>query len=336
MAGLLEYYGPDIMAKIDQFNKKGGLAGLLGMQSVNEQMIANDDKAEALAQSGAPLAEQWKVGLDNPMANFMGPENLALKVGIAAMFAGRGAKTADVVKLSMAQKLASAGANRDEIWSKTGWFEGPDNKWRFEIPDNGAMYRGASAAESSAAKDMIHHPELFDAYPDAVSGTRVREFVGDGGSYNDAGVGEIRVGTGTPSTSSTAIHELQHAIQSQEGFARGGNLGDAVSYLLKSRNDELNKISSAMESRKAELGLQGYRPRTTDAKMLDLQQKYDLLQSTNPATDQASYAWYKRLAGEAEARNVQTRMNLTPEQRAAQPPWATLDVPEADLIVRHR
>jgi hypothetical protein len=43
---------------------------------------------------------------------------------------------------------------------------------------------------------------------------------------------------------------------------------------------------------------------------------------------------YERLAGEAEARNVQTRMDFTPEQRQAQPPWETLDVPEEELLVR--
>jgi hypothetical protein len=43
---------------------------------------------------------------------------------------------------------------------------------------------------------------------------------------------------------------------------------------------------------------------------------------------------YERLAGEAEARNVQTRMDYTPEQRQAAAPWTTLDVPESELVVR--
>jgi len=43
---------------------------------------------------------------------------------------------------------------------------------------------------------------------------------------------------------------------------------------------------------------------------------------------------YLRLAGEAEARNVQTRMDYPSEQRRATPPWETLDVPEDELIVR--
>ena len=47
-----------------------------------------------------------------------------------------------------------------------------------------------------------------------------------------------------------------------------------------------------------------------------------------------SHDKYERLAGEAEARNVQSRMNMTPEQRQATPPWQSLDVPENELIYR--
>lgn len=36
---------------------------------------------------------------------------------------------------------------------------------------------------------------------------------------------------------------------------------------------------------------------------------------------------YDRSAGEVEARNVQVRADMTPEQRRATPPWLTQDVP---------
>ncbi len=35
---------------------------------------------------------------------------------------------------------------------------------------------------------------------------------------------------------------------------------------------------------------------------------------------------------EAEARNVQTRMDFSPQERKETPPWRTLDVPEDELI----
>lgn len=42
----------------------------------------------------------------------------------------------------------------------------------------------------------------------------------------------------------------------------------------------------------------------------------------------------EKIGGEAEARNVQTRMSMTPDERRAKPPWETLDVPEDELIYR--
>jgi hypothetical protein len=43
---------------------------------------------------------------------------------------------------------------------------------------------------------------------------------------------------------------------------------------------------------------------------------------------------YRRSAGEVEARNVQSRMNMTPAERRATPPWLTQDVPDEMQIVR--
>jgi hypothetical protein len=54
------------------------------------------------------------------------------------------------------------------------------------------------------------------------------------------------------------------------------------------------------------------------------------------AQETAAMNVYRRMAGEVEARNVQTRMNMTPEQRRATPPWATQDVPYDQQIIRHR
>lgn len=45
-------------------------------------------------------------------------------------------------------------------------------------------------------------------------------------------------------------------------------------------------------------------------------------------------AHYLNSAGETEARAVQARRNLTPEQRASRPPWLDYDVPEGQQIVR--
>ncbi|UOF81816.1 hypothetical protein [Caudoviricetes sp.] len=50
--------------------------------------------------------------------------------------------------------------------------------------------------------------------------------------------------------------------------------------------------------------------------------------------DMSDWGLYNALAGEVEARVVQKRMGMTPDQRAARPPWLDYDVPETQQIVR--
>jgi hypothetical protein len=48
----------------------------------------------------------------------------------------------------------------------------------------------------------------------------------------------------------------------------------------------------------------------------------------------ADWERYRLTAGEVEARAVEARMNMTPEERRRIPPWESYDVPESDQIVR--
>jgi hypothetical protein len=47
------------------------------------------------------------------------------------------------------------------------------------------------------------------------------------------------------------------------------------------------------------------------------------------------YDLYKRTTGETEARNVQSRVDLTPDERRSIPPWATEDVAPSRQIILH-
>lgn len=58
------------------------------------------------------------------------------------------------------------------------------------------------------------------------------------------------------------------------------------------------------------------------------QQLWDLVR-TNPEAKKKSQQDYWNQASEVEARNVQRRMNMTPEQRRAIPPWETQDMGDA-------
>jgi hypothetical protein len=52
------------------------------------------------------------------------------------------------------------------------------------------------------------------------------------------------------------------------------------------------------------------------------------------AQESAASEYYSRLSGEVQARNVQTRRDMSAEERRATPPWQTQDVPDEQQIVR--
>ena len=180
--------------------------------------------------------------------------------------------------------------------------------------------------------ESIIHPEMQQAYPD--SGVRIGRIdpsTRDLSGYFDPATKEIRYGGGTilntnkalarilGTDASTALHELQHATQGAEGFARGGSPGGPY------QSGELDQlIQRKYEQIKAAPGNAG----ETDEALYKHAKK--LVNS-----DEGRRDMYRALAGEAEARQVQARMDMTPAARAVNPFYADYDVPEADQIVRY-
>jgi len=62
---------------VSDFYQQGGLAGLLGMQPADRQIMANERQVDALRQQGAPLVDQLMAKADNPLAMALGTENVA-------------------------------------------------------------------------------------------------------------------------------------------------------------------------------------------------------------------------------------------------------------------
>lgn len=264
------------------------------------------------------------------MAGFMmGGGGLAARpAGGTGMFAGRLAKTADQEALARAERLAAEGADRNAIWNETGWFQGPDHKWRFEIDDSGAYadVRGAvedgwKANEQWPLGHVLGHKDAFSAYPyldDA--GIQYRPFPkkieNAFGAYVQDG-NNLVLNSSHPNfiddnaALSTILHEGQHSLQATEGFARGGSRALFTPEEIASERARIGAVPEDNTGRTSVGSAAGDAPDTDVALGL-----------------------YKRLAGETEARNVQTRMNMTPEQRRATPPWETQDIPFEDQIVR--
>jgi len=288
-----------------------------------------------------------------------------------ATFGGVNAKTADKKLLGIAQQMEKAGAGRDQIYRETGWFKGVDGKWRFEIDDSQSKLGDKALEEfwnnkgtSGRSAGILHHKPLYEAYPEMRENTTaLREQFPSGGSW-DRQEKIIYADGSTPSEGrSVILHEGQHAVQDAEGFASGGSLNtftqqkeaelarDALFWRreVAAKRKEMpqadwiavenavvhdyqkNDMMDWLPSREAR-DLANDRLGNPDAQLDELVKVYGLDQSVSTKSPREMY---RRLAGETEARNVQTRRDFTPEERRARPPWTTQDVPDEQQIVRY-
>lgn len=151
------------------------------------------------------------------------------------MIAGVGAIEAPTGTLSSAQAMFTAGDTKETIWQKTGWLRGAERKWKFEIDDSGAEYtkqfKGTTDLQGAirgyhikydkpvVLSDVLKHNQLFKSYPTLKEIGLLSQDV-DGANYNPK-TNTIQLGHN--STITTLFHEIQHAIQEIEGFAKGGS-----------------------------------------------------------------------------------------------------------------
>ena len=275
-----------------------------------------------------------------------------------AIFAGPAAKTANRAALKTAQEMAEKGASRDAIWNETGWFKGVDDKWRFEIPDNKSFYRSLPTPSPQSQDDFVKqggdtvgrqliHDELFAAYPDA-KGIGLQQFSGNSklkGTYSSGEGGAMdggQISLMGNDKGSTILHELQHAIQDAEGFARGGNAfglkpGTPAWGIYQDRLKSIVTPPSLEDFAKSWGGTpaEAAADYAKHVKQLETYSKKGLPSDLDRAAQESAVEEaYRRMAGEVESRNVQTRLNMTPEQRRATFPWVTQDVEDELQIIR--
>lgn len=184
----------------------------------------------------------------------------------------------------------------------------------------------ASLRDGLKVGDLIDHPALLEAYPD-LADVRVRVIPGMKGlgAYSAAGNAiEIHPPaqyppSGDRSLKSVLLHEIQHAIQNREGFARGGSTAEFQ-----------NELSQKRQKVRQEMRELEQRYRYGDPGYEQVQEKLAELDRL----DTEARGKYHALAGEVESRNVQRRMNMGKDERRAVPPSETADVPRHQQIVR--
>ena len=224
--------------------------------------------------------------------------------GSVGMFIGKKARTWDAIAAARAAELEKAGVDAKTIWTETGTLKGADGLWRQEIPDVNAGFRGdfnyAAPNKGNAYKPLdmpiggaFSHPELYKAYPDLLRTERMSLAKSPDWMPESSNVGSSRKGIVTvrdkteAGAKSTALHELQHAVQRAEGFQLGGSQEQFYA-------EELFRLMAE-------------NPRVPQSRL------------TKAASD-AAFARYLALTGEVEARATQARGNLTAAERRNLPP----------------
>ena len=214
----------------------------------------------------------------------------------------KGAAALGIGKLDEAQKMSKDGASREDIWRKTGWWRGKDGKWRVEIPDakrigfkGDLRSRHFDGHTSFRLNELVSAESLGKAHP---------EMFGDG-----SGMVVIHVNDDTGFTA--AYSPSLDTIEIPRNMLITGKYADGKDWAHLSESGlsmVVHEIQHAIQKR------EGF--------------------ATGADGRQTEYDTYRRTTGEVEGRNVERRLSMSPEERAATPPWETEDVPEDRQIVR--
>lgn len=251
----------------------------------------------------------------------------------------------DIDQLMLAGNAQSHAARKAGD-SRQGWFVGADGKPRYEISDTNATIDGgftkgiAQRIMDQMPEDshfpvplgkFLTHDSLFNAYPDLqelpVFLRHPRDFDAIAGYHSpgeglDSGAISMNLGPilGDNRTEMTRslMHEIQHAIQNKEGFARGANATTAI-------DDVENYVTSPLREGA------GLSEALLDNKLPKFEK---LLEMANDGTEAGrefgdELAYYLS-AGEAEARAVEKRLRMPARLRASDDghPYGDMNLPD--------
>lgn len=309
--------------------------------------------APGLAKAAAPVGKGYLSLLGNEINAGMTGQPTRSVIGQMTpkplqIFIGENANTWNKEAAKTAVEMEKAGAKPEDIWSATGTFRGAEGKLRQEISDKYSTIKGGGSFEDvimnaydrgvertrgtgqreywqpykTTVDDVLFHHNLSEAYPELmkIESQLTPTSAGSKGQLmltDKDLIMQIRPDLQGTKAESTMLHELQHGVQEKEGFAKGGS----VEGVVKEANKEAEEIAKKLN----EMPYGSPQYEETYKKFLEKRQ--------NITVDQAQ-DMYKRLAGEAEARAVQSRMNMTDAERRAKFPYQSYDVPINELIVR--
>jgi len=365
-----------------------GRGAVTGMESLEQLLTQPVATAQALIEAARQLGTDPRIVLDMLRAARQKAMSGSLGLGeligenvtpgmrgakppvVRKIFVGKGSKTWNAAAAKRAEELEAQGVSPEKIWQQTGTFRSPDGQLRQEIADLPATWQGKKI--DAPASYHLEHPELYEAYPD-IGSAWMQPRLGQKGSYQFVEGGNpselLKIGTDNPR--SIALHELQHAVQKREGFARGGqpfsetggtDLTKSVDLIneFSTKFDRLRELKRQLprdqQPRGSKLIGWAYREFDIDElfddiednvkdskirqEMLDILEELDVKREnlfgirTGEIEKEAQLRNYQRLAGEAEARAVETRASYTPSMLKNRYPLFDYDVPLNELIIK--
>lgn len=254
---------------------------------------------------------------------------------------GQRAAVANLDDLKRAREMHSRDVDEQEIWRETGWLLGRDNKWRFEIPDDldKITFTALEKDETCSLGEVYDNPKLYEAYP-VLKDMRVRlssDLPDDtSGRFNLDGItlNQKKLKDSPKQAKETLVHEIQHAIQQEEGFASGGNASTRRQLLKKAKqkiwdmNQEINAIEGSREYvvaqdkafqvmmsadatdesyQTAQQDFERARDALDEATRDHIKTLFNQIQKLQRIVDGTDENVYWKLAGEQEARNTAAR-----------------------------
>ena len=266
--------------------------------------------------------------------------------GVGGIIAGKMAKTANLEMLDIAKGATKKGMSRQKVFDATGWYKGVDDKWKFEVPDKDMTINNYTGTGGGIT---VNNPSLRENYPRINRGVNIKQYDQLDGTafykrpdkfeYGMGRRGEIGIPRNEIPPKDVFAHEYQHAIQADEGFAKGGTVSKMVdkssdlkmlsdAKVLKKMDGDKDMFKLVFE-REPELGAESIVLSGESYKSIS-KRVDDLYNNVTP------YAQYNNLAGEVEARNVSTRLGMMADDRRMLAPWLTEDVPQARQLVRFK
>lgn len=242
-----------------------------------------------------------------------------------------------------------------EVWQEIGVVKGLDGEFRKEISDKASRYDPEALADLKFRDDfdylkhtqpfdtVLEHKKLFEYDPELgnipVHFMPAEKMKGAYGAYSPTHNRLTLSDQLSPDKArSSALHEIQHAIQEKSGFAVGGNMRD----FAKMRQDAFDQIGE-LNTKMGEVVKQMDNPSISKQEKDALRSQYeDLMEQRQSLVSTAQIDpmdAYANLMGEAEARLTQRRMNLSDAERRKYFPFEYtgeigygLDVPLEGLI----